>query len=338
MRFKSHIILFINLIYLYSLSGQDLNQTNTRYSLLYVNPAFTGHFPGSYRVGALYRDQGKWLMRQGYRTLNLYMDAPVSLSFKKYSWLGVGIQVYNDKAGLLPLTTSGLIMNMGYHMVFDKHYKNIFSIGLQLGFLHRYIESDGIDLESDHLDPGVFLKDRQELTIFNDNLKDFNIGINFKSQISKAKLFNIGFAVYHISNPEYQGIRNNNYIDRRFTFHSGLQYGINKRLTLKPQIIFSISRNAYNIMAQFKSFFKISNDKRKNDMVFAGVGYRVNDALELMFGIRYKDVDIGIAYDITVSGAVQFNQGRGGLEIGVFRIFTRRKKVKIIPVLLCPEL
>ncbi|HEB62809.1 MAG TPA: type IX secretion system membrane protein PorP/SprF, partial [Bacteroidetes bacterium] len=140
-------IIFIS-INMNDIFAQDLNQTNTRYFPLYLNPALTGHFRGSYRIGGTFRDQGKEFMHQGYKTMNLYMDSPISISFSKYNWIGAGIQIYKDVAGELPFSTTGAIVNLAYHFVFDKKYKNIISIGMQYGSLVRKIDDTKIRLES----------------------------------------------------------------------------------------------------------------------------------------------------------------------------------------------
>jgi hypothetical protein len=91
-------------------------------------------------------------------------------------------------------------------------------------------------------------------------------------------------------------------------------------------------------MPQIKAFFKLSKDKKKTDMLYFGTGYRIGDALQLMFGLNFKKWDVGIAYDVTVSSASEYNNGRGGFEIGVFRIIEIPQKPTVIPSLICPRM
>ena len=214
----------------------------------------------------------------------------------------------------------------------------MFSFGIQYGKLQRKIDDKKLILESDYNDPGGQLADRPGLTGYKAHISDLNFGINYKTKITKTNIFNIGISVFHLLKPVYKGIRTDNYINRRYTFHTNLQFSINNRIKFKPQAIVSISDNAYNIMLQLKTFMKFNNSKNNNDMVFAGLGYRVNDAIQMMFGIRYKKMDIGIAYDITVSSAAQYNDRRGGVEIGIYKIINIPRKIKTVPVLFCPEL
>ncbi len=329
-------IVFISLVFV--LTGQDLNQTNTRYSPLYQNPAFTGGFYGTIRIGGTYRDQGKQMMGEGYKTLNMFIDAPIAISLGKNNWLGVGIQVYNDKAGAVQMVTQGVIMNLAYHLSFDKKYKNVLSFGAQYGMIQKKLDSEKIEVASDYVDPGVTLTDRASLSSYKADYKDMNFGIAFKSKFAKLSSFTIGFAVYHILPPKYAGIKYNNYINRRYTIHSSLYYTLTKMFMIEPQVIVSLSNNATNIMPQFKSFIKLSKDKSKTDMVYFGLGYRLNDALHVMMGMKYKNLDIGLAYDITISSAAQYNNHQGGIEFGVYKIFQIHKKRNVTPILICPEL
>ena len=335
---KNILLLFVFFSLVFAMTGQDLNQTNTRYAPLYQNPALTGSFYGTIRLGGTYRDQGRQLLGEGYKTINMFIDAPISISLGKNNWIGVGLQVYNDQAGALQMLTQGVILNGSYHLSFDKKYTNVLSIGVQYGLIQKKLDGDKIVLSSDHVDPGVPLTDRSVLSTYKAKYKDINIGIAFKSKFTKNSKFTFGVAIYHFGTPEFKGIKYNNYIDPRVTFHTSLYQGITKRFMIEPQLIVSLSKNAYNIMPQFKSFFKFSKNKRKTDMVYFGLGYRLKDALQIMMGMKYKNFDFGFAYDITTSSAAQYNDHHGGIEFGIFKIIEIHKKKKVTPILICPEL
>ena len=319
-------------------SGQDLNHSNVRYSPLFLNPALTGNFLGNIRFGSTYRDQGKHFLYEGYKTLNLYVDSPISIDIRKNDWIGIGLQLYTDKAGGRSLITNGVIFNAAYHFAIDEKYKNVISIGVQYGLLQKKLNDSEIVFESDFRDPGVLLVDRAQLIEYNVSFKDLNIGINYKAKLSKIATLNIGISGYHLFKPNYKAISHNNYFDRRLTLHTSLFYKTSKTFFIKPQVIVSLSDISFNIMPQLKTFYKLKKDKNNTDMVYAGLGYRAIDAIQLMFGVNYKKWDVGIAYDIIVSSAAPYHNSRGGFEIGLFKIIEISKTPKVDPVLLCPEL
>ena len=103
---------------------------------------------------------------------------------------------------------------------------------------------------------------------------------------------------------------------------------------LKPRIYTSFSKAAFNINPQFLGEYYLKDEFQ----IGAGLGYRVQDALQLLLFGKYKGWEVGMSYDFTVSSASRYNYGRGGLEIGLRKIFTLYKKPKIKSALVCPRL
>ena len=319
----------------YGAHAQDLNITNSRYFPLYINPAGTGHFLGTLRLGGNLRGQDSEFMTDGYRTASVFLDATSRVALRKYDWTGFGIQLYHDDAGTLPLTTTGILMSASYHFSFDKKYRNVLSIGAQYGTIQKKIDPLKLVLESDATGTGN--KDRPFLTDYKSSTNDLNAGIMFRSMLTESKTLTMGLSVYHILQPYHKGIKSSNVIDRRYTLHSSLLFDITKNVSMQSRIILSKSGFASNFMFQDIVFFKLDKKKNNDNMIYAGIGYRLQDALQIMAGIRYKGIDVGIAYDLTVSDKAQYNRGMGGLEIGFYKIFNIRHKPKVTPVLLCPE-
>lgn len=338
MRIRLFIHIIILLLFYTGLQGQDLNQTNYRYAPLYLNPALAGNFLGSARVLATYRDQGRELQYDPYSTWQVFADLPVAGSFTEGDWSGLGIGFYSDKAGKLPVSTQGIFANLAYHLSLDKKQNRILSAGIQYGMVQRKMDDKSIILESDHVDPGVFLTDRTQFAAYEEYYNDLNVGINLRLTRGTTQSFNFGVAAYHLLQTNAKFLPEPNFYNRRYSAYTSYLFGLSKRVFLQPEITFSMSGNARNLMPQVKSFFKLGKDKKKNDMLYFGAGYRVNDALQLMFGLNVMNWDVGIAYDITVSSASGYNNGRGGFEIGVFRIIEIPQKPTVIPTRVCPRL
>ncbi len=322
--------------------GQDLHHTNYRYTPLYLNPAQAGNFYGTIRFGGSYRQQGEKLLLKGYKTPQLFADMPINFAFRKEDWIGVGIHAYSDVSGDIPISTSGMLINLAYHLSLDLKQTSIISIGVQYGMTQKKIDNiDKIILGSKYINTGGPKIDLDKLQDYKSSFADINIGITYKKKLKDGQSFIVGLGVFHILKPTYKGIVRNNYLDRRITIHSNYHFRYNDRIYMQPQIIASLSGNAYDITPQFKAFYKLKKDtrsKKYNDNVYFGLGYRVADALEIMIGTHYKDYDIGISYDLTVSSAAIYNDHQGGIEIGLFKILKISKKPKVKPVIFCPRL
>jgi len=80
-------------------SGQDIHWSLYNMSPLTLNPALTGGFLGTARVGGIYRDQAfNTTGTPGFTTPSFYADAPI-VSIGKRDWLGIGGMFFSDEAG-----------------------------------------------------------------------------------------------------------------------------------------------------------------------------------------------------------------------------------------------
>ena len=326
-------------IFLLSISSflfsQDILQTNYRYAPLSINPAQSGGFYGTYRVGGSYRDQGKSFLGEGYQTWQAFVDMPIKFAFRDMDWIGVGIHSFGDKAGILSLKTNATLIDLAYHYSMDKKQKQILSFGVQYGFVQKKLDANEVVVENN---AGEDIKELQD---YKSSYTDINFGLTYRMKLKKDQSFVIGVAAFHLLKPKFDGLSEKNYIEPRITLHSNYYYKVNDRIYIQPEIVASFSGKAYNIMPQFKTFYKLKKNERKkefNDKIYFGVGYRLEDALQLMIGFNYKGYDFGFSYDITVSSAAKFNNNKGGLEIGVFKIFNVLKRPKVKPVMFCPRL
>ncbi len=311
-----------------SIQSQDLHFTNYQFSPLYLSPAKTGSYLGSYRVGGSARQQFNSFIQNPYQTLTLYADSPVTNGFSKNHWIGVGISLYNDRAGDTERVINGLLSSISYHIGLDKNYNNVVSVGLQYG---RSAMTFGTGIWPEEDENEKF----QNLDI---NLSDINVGVSFKSKTSKTAFFEIGMAVYHLNKPKYRFSKGNtdNTIDRRYNFYGEYHIQSSDRLYIRPSIIYSRTYNFREFLGQFN--LEYAPNKKSSTKITGGLGYRFGDALQFMAGVVYKDWQVGLSYDLTVSSAASYNNNFGGIELGVFRIFTVNKKPKLNPKALCPRL
>ena len=100
---------------------------------LYVNPAKSGDFLGTVRVGGLYREQWGF---SNVTTPFAFFDSPILNGFrkKKDDWVGIGAIFYKDVAGIGNLPTIGYYLSAAYHLdIGDKKTRRILTLGAQWG-------------------------------------------------------------------------------------------------------------------------------------------------------------------------------------------------------------
>lgn len=126
--------------------GQDVHFSQFFAAPLLTNPAQTGNFDGSVRVGGNYRDQ--WgSVTVPYRTFSTYVDAAIQPK-KSVNRFGIGLVALNDQAGDGLLTTNKVYLNTAYHIGYTEKDAVRFAVGLQGGFVQKSFDLSKLIFDS----------------------------------------------------------------------------------------------------------------------------------------------------------------------------------------------
>jgi len=326
--------------------AQDMHFTNYQITPTYFNPALVGNFSGTVRAGLLFRDQHELssnVASSPYRTFSLGVDLPVIFGFKKNHWVGAGLLIMRDNVGLgsnneigtgnpLSQSWSRFVPGIAYHIGMDKKMKNVFSVGVQYGATS--IGLSGTDFYTENRYTGNADADQTTYSnAGNDGLNgsygSINIGITYKSQVSKTTSYIIGAGVMHLQNPEVNLFGRNGTINRRINAHGLLRREVNKQFTIEPALYLSIAGPQSNIQGQFRTEYLL---KKKGDTaLISGLGYRLGDAAQLLTGARYKDWLITLSFDYHLSDVSEISPYT--FELGAAKVFTVNKRPDPKPIL-----
>jgi len=316
--------------------SQDIHFSNYYYSPLYLSPAKTGAFAGTYRLGANVRDQFSSFIEKPYQSLMAYADMPIAFGLKPHHWIGVGMNIYADKAGDLAFQNTGAHLSLAYHYALKDDYKTVITLGLQYGMTQRNINGDNYSSEltiNRQTDP-----DQATLDNFSPSLGDINFGLSLKNWTSKTSYLDIGASIYHLTQSDFRftGSSIDNPVRRRLNAYAEYHIQSTDQLAIKPVIVYSKMYLFQNLFGQFNIEYR--PNKKSDTIIKGGIGYRVGDAAQFLAGMVYKGWDIGLTYDLTVSSAASYNNRYGGIELGLRRIIIANRKPKINPRELCPRL
>jgi len=344
------LLLSIAVCFLYiSSNAQDLHYSNYTYSPLYLNPANTGGFNGSIRVGASHRDQFRTFIGEAYQSTMVYVDSPVSFLANEKMWLGLGANLFSDRVGDLGFGLGGVTGSAAFHYSLDDNYTTVFALGAQYGIVQRKISKAGAAIWGDQLlDPSLTSQDQSLIDDFNTTFSDVNVGLNMKHWFSDDNQLEVGVSAHHLTSPTFklQNSNTNNRVNIRYNAYASIQIMASSKFYLIPAAYFSQYDNVSNIQAQLNS--KILLEKKKKNKKEAaklrdqsyltlGVGYRFGDALQFFAGGIHKSWEFGLSYDLTTSTANEYNNAVGGLEIGVKKYIDLRKKPEIKVINICPR-
>ncbi len=334
------------------LRGQDIHWTQFTMSPLTLNPALTGDFEGTARIGGLYRDQYNFVRGQspggkGFRTPSFFVDVPI-IVVRKNDWLSAGVALYADKAGTGGLTNTGFLASASYHLALDKKATKFLVGGIQFGSVSREFK-DRTDLTfEDNILNGQLGPASIDFTKLPDEGQSYNatnFGLMYRAAVDKNTNIRIGAAAFYITQPNGTvtsgggATGSGGEFERplKITVHGQMDRKLNDKLTIYPAFIFQNSAKVNEIALQAMGGYQLEF-KEKELEAKAGLGYRVGDAVQILLGAAYDDWQIGLAYDLTVSGLTSVNNLRGGFEIAVNKIIKIYKEPAVPPVIFCPDL
>lgn len=296
--------------------AQDIHFSQFQRSYLNLNPALTGSFDADYRLNGNYKNQWSSIS-EPYRTISFTAEAKNLI--KKQKNIHLGLVLFNDEAGLGGLQTTQFALSVAYSYALNYDSTFIIKAGVQSGINARSINFD------------LFTYDRQyDGTAFNPNLESgenfdrssytnftLHSGLAFDYLIENRKKISFGYAAYNLnqSNQSFQG--SNIPLDVRSNWFVQADYYISEKIDLLPALLYSNQGTFKETVFGTDMRYRMDESNYKNENVYFGLWYRNKDALIVSAGFDYRQLNLGLSYDINVSGLDVATDNRGGLEISL---------------------
>lgn len=310
-------------------SAQDIHFSQMYTAPLYINPAKTGFFNGSYRYTAIYRNQ--WAsVTVPYSTISASAD--VNFTSNSNDLFGMGILTYSDRAGDSKFTTNSFDLSLAYAKCLDRYKKAYMNFGLQVGYTESYLDYTNLYFNENYM--GGNLTEQFATNVY--GYFDLNYGIEGYYLVDKDRSFEIGFSQFHINHP-VQTFTNDftATIPQKFIANIGASFPI-KSVIFYPKIVYENQFPHQELI--FGSMSKISSEKSNNitKTFYVGVLCRWNDAIILVTKLDRNQWSFHFSYDINYSSLSKASHFLGGPEIAIQYIgkFKRTKPHKIY----CPVL
>ena len=335
------------------LSAQDLHYSLYNMAPTMVNPAQTGAYEGTARVGGIYRSQWSFL-EFGYQTPMFYLDAPLFYVGKR-DWVGAGLTAYQDQAGTLGLKNGAFLLAAAYHHALDKKSKNVITLGVQGGSVQRGLSDEfgqggRVAVLPSDLNGGIPGPNPIDM-IQDESAFDLNAGIYFRSNIDKKSNFNAGVALHHILTPNYSLISPNTgggggggsgnnpnaaQLPVRVSVHGGYDRVLNDKWSINPTALFMLINNQNQFNLQTWAGYKVNEEK--DFTLRFGLGYRLGRDGELLLGADVGDFRIAGSFDLALSQFQDIADTQSAFEVGASYIIKIYKTPDLPPVILCPPL
>ncbi|MBP6334606.1 MAG: PorP/SprF family type IX secretion system membrane protein [Bacteroidia bacterium] len=294
-----------------SIVAQDVHFSQFHTTPLYVNPAQTGVFDGVVRVSNTYRNQWSGLGK-GYSTIHLSADAPLGKGELGTNFFGVGLMVFQDKAGTAGFKNTVIEGSLSYVAALDGNGDHFFSIGFQTGLNQMSLDLSKTTWDSqwngDTYDPGLPSMDIIQLEQF--TYLNFNAGLLYYYVPDGINSMTLGASMSHIGSPNVSFYTlSETPLRQKITVHGSGDINITREQTswLNPRFMASFQGKQKEIVVgaliknkvQFKSRY---TNHKKEAYFYLGALYRIQDAFILSTRFDYNRFGLGITYDVNASG------------------------------------
>ena len=305
--------------------AQDIHFTQWMFSPLTLNPGETGRFDGDYRIAGNFRSQWGSIMNKQYKTLGLSYDRVFSVYGQE---LSAGLQFANDRSSIGNLMQNKLLFSGGYNKVVKGNY---LSAGAQFGLLHKGLDPNkySFPVQWDN-NTGLFSNqtggaNMENFTNTNEYLFDFNLGFGWARQLTDKLFPELGVSFFHLNTPKEGFLGNGQNLDIRHVYNARLNYRINSKFVLSPNLLYSLQNKAQDMVLGVIGKMKMKENKAKVDEIFAGLNFRDGfsrnyDASNLIIGAKREEWQVGISYDINISELSSITHYRGAFELSVIYI------------------
>ena len=339
LKMKKTILLFLVSIMALTADAQDPQFTQFYAAPLALNPAMTGNFPGRYRIGMIYRDQWRGVFDQPYKTFSAAVDVrfDISTNSRYKDAVGIGLIFKSDQVGGIDFETNEIALSGSFHKSLGYQGSQTLSGGIQLGLVQRSVLYANLDFDDqfNSID-GFTLATAEDLPPNIISFSDINAGINYRLQLGKKTVLNIGGSIHHILSPNVSLYPDevlpggtiipggDNEYFARLGGQLSLRFPVGERAALIPRALFS--KQGPHIQLTTGSNIRVPVDDYSGNALQFGFWARPVsnedesislDAVIAMVGMEWRGVLFGLSYDVNIDDLTVHQQGQQSFEISI---------------------
>lgn len=316
--------------------AQDISFSQFNAVNLYYNPAFTGSFPGNYRVSSMYRNQWIGLQDRPLTQMAIAGDIKFSFGFDNplKDFIGAGVYFNTDRSQVFDWNTNEMAIQLAYHKLVNKNNRSFVSGGFGFGVRQRSVNYDNLYFEDQFDGLDKYNGNTGELLPHNIHASPtLNFGIQYNSLLTRKTHFQIGLAVQKLfskeysfysdfENPDYIGSKENQAF-RNIIFISNLIYRYNNFQEIYPKLLVHMQGPHGVFITGFsyrQAFQKASQNaihtgittrtvKNQSSLTIADIGFQL--------GFELQNFMIGLHYDFGLKDATTYKSPSHSFEISL---------------------
>jgi type IX secretion system PorP/SprF family membrane protein len=331
-----HLFLPFALVFSLPLFAQDVHFSQYDHTPTLTAPATVGGFVDNayQRVNVSYRNQWQGVP-VAYNSVLASFDREIRPKKLKNGHFGFGFNLLHDAAGDSKLGLTQINLLAAYHLQLNT--KNTLSAGIAGGYGLRQFDPTGLRFDNqfngDTYDKN--LSARENYAQQNFGFFDATASVVWQFQQKRANTM-VGATVAHLNEPiQSFYATNGERLARKYTFFGSAKLPIAERLDFTTNLQVSSQNTYFEFLGAIGMDFYLNKKRFKQTNLLASVGYRHEDAIIPMLGLRYNAWRVAVSYDINISPFAVATGGGGGPEISVQHLWykvVKNPKAKACPV------
>jgi len=287
--------------------AQDPSFSQFFSSPLNINPALTANINADWRAISNYRDQ--WIgPASPYATGTISYDTKILQNkipnvHEEKNTLGIGTMLMYDKAmsGILQSTYASL--NVSYNIVIAQGTTvHRVAAGFGTTYAKKWVDYSRLDWEEQWVGYAGFNTNLPTGEAALASMKGYfsaNAGLTYSITSEKSNL-DVGVAGFHLNQPKQTFLLDEHQrLAPRKVAHANFETFINDGLVLNANGIYQYQSEAkYYSFGASLGYFLPANS---NVILNAGLWYWSRNAIIPYIGFAYKDFQLGMSYDVTIS-------------------------------------
>lgn len=307
--------------------AQDVHFTQFFTNPLILSPASTGYFDGSYRIGGNYKYQWPWATQQtfNYHTQAAHVDFSILEKKVKRGWMGIGLNFLNDRAGDGRLGYMRFGGSVAWHQPFDREHHYVLSLGYVCNYVRKSVDFEPFYFNNQWVaDEGFSMSqpNYENPSTASFTQIDMGAGLNFHAKVSERLLLGTTFSMLHLNRPKDQFYTAQNQLGFRYVASAKAEIEWSRSVSFLLNGYFTYQKKAYEVVFGTMGAFKLqdANRPQSNSTLYAGLYYRVKDALSPIVGYQFKKTRLLVNYDVIFSKLSTPGKFNGGLEISLVHV------------------
>lgn len=303
-----------------SAHGQDPSYSQFFSSPLNINPALTGHINTDWRGIGNIRVQ--WVAPSNpYATGTASFDGKILQDkIPENSVFGLGGMLMYDEAMYNVLKSTYASLDAAYNIkIGEKGGDSRLGMGVGLTYGDKRIDFSQLTFQQQFIGTGFDTNLPTGETALT-NIKPYlsvSAGLIYSFSTQYTNL-DIGAAAYHLNKPKQTVVDDpNQYLAPRYVIHANYENYLTDKIILFANGIYQTQAKASYFSVGGGGGYLLSNEGEEDFIINGGLWYWSNNAIVPYLGMVYRNLQLGLSYDITISKLSQAGQRPQTFELSI---------------------